>query len=118
MSKILIIDFGSQYTQLIAKKLRSLKIYCEVTSHNISNITIAKYNPQAIILSGSGDSVNNKNENKIPSVIRYFNIPTIGICYGQHILIKEYGGIVKKTSHQSYGLTTVKIKYKDKKIDN
>ena len=92
---VLIIDFGSQVTQLIARRLRELKAYCEI--HPFQNINIEliqKLNPKAIILSGGPASVLDKSAPKPPQIIFDIGIPILGICYGQQIMMQMLGGKV------------------------
>ncbi|MCX8011696.1 MAG: GMP synthase (glutamine-hydrolyzing), partial [Desulfobacterota bacterium] len=80
--KILILDFGSQYTQLIARRVRELKVYCEIHPFNCSLEFIKKFNPQGIILSGGPASVYDKTAPNLDEGILTFGIPILGICYG------------------------------------
>ena len=81
--KILIIDYGSQYTQLIARKVRELKVYCLVLPyHKISKHSLILYNPKGIILSGGPNSVTDKSAPKLNQNILNLRIPILGICYG------------------------------------
>ena len=99
---VLIIDFGSQVTQLIARRLRELKAYCEI--HPFQNINIEliqKLNPKAIILSGGPASVLDKSAPKPPQIIFDIGIPILGICYGQQIMMKMLGGEVLSGSGTS-----------------
>ena len=92
---VLIIDFGSQVTQLIARRLRELNVYCEIHPfQNVDNDLIQKLNPQAIILSGGPASVLDKSAPKPPQIIFDIGIPILGICYGQQIMMKMLGGEV------------------------
>ena len=90
---VLIIDFGSQVTQLIARRLRELKVYCEIQPfQNVSNDFIKQLEPKAIILSGGPASVLDDNAPKPPKKIFDIGIPILGICYGQQIMMKMLGG--------------------------
>ena len=99
--KVLIIDFGSQYTQLIARRVRELNIYCEIYSFNNLPKHILEYN--AIILSGSPFSVHSKNAPKIDITRIKGNVPILGICYGAQLLADSCGGEVGKSSSREYG---------------
>lgn len=96
-SKIIIVDFGSQVTKLIARRIRELKIYCEVLNlkefKNISNFDQIK----GIILSGGPSTVTKKTYPKIESRIFKKGIPILGICYGLQLIAKVFGGKIKKT---------------------
>lgn len=104
--KILILDFGSQYTQLIARNIRELNIYCEIIPfhQNIQFDTTIK----GIILSGSPSSVNDENA-PIVNIKEFISqIPILGICYGAQLITKTYGGKVEKSSSREYGRTKLK----------
>ena len=95
--KLLIIDFGSQVTQLIARRLRELSIYCEIHAFDKVDKTFLKaFSPKAIILSGGPASVLDDNHPKPPSIIFDLNIPILGICYGQQIMMQCLGGKVER----------------------
>ena len=99
--KVLIIDFGSQYTQLIARRVRELNIYCEIFSFDNLPKNILEY--RAVILSGSPFSVHSKNAPKIDIAKIKGNVPILGICYGAQFLADYYGGEVGKSSTREYG---------------
>ncbi len=110
LSKILIIDFGSQFTQLIARKIRELGVYSEIFSHNKSN-KINLQNVKGIILSGGPLNVYQDKKIKFDNTILKKNIPILGICFGHQIISKEFGGKVKKSKFREFGLAEVtKIK--------
>jgi len=98
LSKILIIDFGSQFTQLIARRVRELGVFSEIVSHKKIKITqIAKDNIAGIILSGGPLNVYENNKFKFDKKILKLRIPILGICFGHQILSKLLGGKVKKS---------------------
>ena len=110
LSKILIIDFGSQFTQLIARKIRELGVYSEILSHNNSN-KINLENVKGIILSGGPLNVYQDKKIKFDNTILKKNIPILGICFGHQIISKEFGGKVKQSKFREFGLAEVtKIK--------
>ena len=110
LSKILIIDFGSQFTQLIARKIRELGVYSEILSHNKSN-KINLENVKGIILSGGPLNVYQDKKIKFDNTILKKNIPILGICFGHQIISKEFGGKVKQSKFREFGLAEVtKIK--------
>ncbi len=117
-SKILILDFGSQYTQLIARRLREKNIYCEIHPFNISLEKIIKFNPNGIILSGSPYSIYMKNAPKPDYEIFNLNIPILGICYGMQIIADYFGGKVIKAEKREYGKAILKIKTTDPLFEN
>ena len=112
---VIIIDFGSQVTQLIARRLREIKVYCEIHPFNkINNLLMKKLNPKAIILSGGPASVLDKDAPSPPSNIFEMGIPILGICYGQQIMVKILGGTVSSGHGTSeFGKSFVKFKYKE-----
>ena len=114
---ILIIDFGSQYTQLIARRIREQNVYCEIHPFNkISKNLIDNLYPNGIILSGGPDSVLNEKSPKLPLIIKCLNIPILGICYGLQLLSHAYKGEIKKSLSREYGFATIKVFDKSKII--
>ncbi|MFT6385670.1 MAG: GMP synthase (glutamine-hydrolyzing) [Rickettsiales bacterium] len=106
---ILIIDFGSQVTQLIARRIRELNIYCEIKNPNISLDQIKKINPDAIILSGGPESVYEENAPTIDVGIFELNLPILGICYGQQLICHLLGGKVESSSERGFGKSILEI---------
>ena len=95
---LLILDFGSQFTQLIARRLRELSVYCEIfPSTKVSVDFIHKLKPLGIILSGGPASVLEKISPKIPVDIYDLEIPILGICYGQQVMISQLGGKINRS---------------------
>ncbi len=105
--RVLILDFGSQYTQLIARRVRQLRVYCEIHPHVMSAADVAKFQPSAIILSGGPSSVYGKNAPKLDRAILERDVPILGICYGQQLLTHELGGKVVASDHREYGRALV-----------
>jgi GMP synthase (glutamine-hydrolysing) len=99
--KILIYDFGSQYTQLIARRLRELNVYCEIHPYN-SSVAVDS-NTKGVILSGSPCSVNDINSPDIDFLEISATVPLLGICYGAQLMAKKLGGTVGKSEHREYG---------------
>ncbi|HNV92733.1 MAG TPA: glutamine-hydrolyzing GMP synthase [Candidatus Cloacimonas sp.] len=108
-NKVLILDFGSQYTQLIARKIRSLNIYCEIHPFTISADKLYSFAPKAIILSGSPYSINNNETPKPDECIWQLGIPILGICYGMQLMVAHFGGKVQPSAKREYGLAYIKI---------
>ena len=112
-SKILILDFGSQVTQLIARRVREANVYSEIVPSHITAAEVTAKNPAAIILSGGPASVLDKDAPRPPSNIFELGIPILGICYGQQIMVKILGGTVSSGHGTSeFGKSFVKFKYK------
>ena len=112
LSKILIIDFGSQFTQLIARRIRELGVYSEIISHKkLNNLQDLKLNVKGLIFSGGPLNVYETNKVKFNKAIFDLNIPILGICFGHQIISKTLGGKVKKSKHKEFGLVKIiKIK--------
>ena len=104
---VAVIDFGSQYTQLIARRIREHNIYSEIFPYSITEHELQKMNISAIILSGGPSSVYAQNAPQLDSHILKMNIPILGICYGLHLMISENGGHVVHKGHGEYGFATV-----------
>lgn len=108
-SKILIIDFGSQYTQLIARKIRESEVYCEIYPFSASVEKIKDFNPDAVILSGGPSSVYDKDAPIISRDIFGIDVPFLGICYGMQIMAYLLSGDVKPSKNREYGHSALKI---------
>lgn len=107
VEKILILDFGGQYSQLIARRVRELKVYCEVKSYKINPEKIKNSGCKGIILSGGPSSVYIDDAPKCSNEIFDLGIPVLGICYGAQLMAHTLGGEVKKTITSEYGNTVV-----------
>jgi len=106
---VLILDFGSQYTQLIARMVRSLNVYCEIVPFSVSSAILKEKNPKALILSGSPASVTTEGA-PIPDLyIWEMGIPILGICYGMQLIISHFGGEVSKADKKEYGRAILKL---------
>lgn len=106
---ILILDFGSQYTQLIARRVREIKVFSKIVPYNIPAKEIADMEPKGLILSGGPASVTEKKSPMPDKRIFKLGIPILGICYGLQIIAKELGGRVKHTKGREYGKTELFI---------
>ena len=112
---ILIIDYGSQYTQLIARKIRELNVYCFVNPYNkIGSTIINNKSLSGIILSGGPNSVKDKKSPKLDKKILELNIPVLGICYGLQLLCKEFEGNIGQSRSREYGHSLINLKNKSK----
>lgn len=102
--RLLIIDFGSQVTQLIARRLRELNIFCEIHPYNLLTDDILRgLAPQAVILSGGPDSVTRAGSPRAPQTVFDLGVPVFGICYGQQVMMEQLGGAVEAGHHAEYG---------------
>ena len=104
---IIIINCGSQFTQLIARRLREMKIHSVILNWDVSSETVAAYEPKGIIISGGPDSVNDNDAIMIDKKIFDFNCPVLGICYGMQLMSKFSGGVVSSGNVPEYGVTLI-----------
>lgn len=111
---ILVLDFGSQYNQLITRRIREFGVYSELHDHEISIAEIKKINPKGIILSGGPNSVYGENTFDCDSEIFNLGIPVFGICYGMQLMTHKLGGKVEKASQREYGKATIKVENQSK----
>ncbi|MEO0115040.1 MAG: glutamine-hydrolyzing GMP synthase [candidate division WOR-3 bacterium] len=118
MEKIIILDFGSQYTQLIARKIRELKVYCEIKPFSLSAEEIKKIAPKALILSGGPASVNQTDRPYPDKKIFELGIPILGICYGMQVIADAFGGKVSYAKTREYGRSKLLINKKDAIFSN
>ena len=107
--KILILDFGSQYTQLIARRVREAQVYCEIHPFNMSSQKIKEFSPKGIILSGGPATVFEKGAPLAERGILDLNLPILGICYGMQYLTHLLGGLVAKSDDREYGNAVIHI---------
>lgn len=107
---ILIIDFGSQFNQLIARRVREGKVYCQVEPPSISLDAIKAMAPEGIILSGGPASIYAKDSPRVDPSIFALGIPVLGICYGMHFMVDTLGGKVKQASRREYGFAELTLK--------
>ena len=101
--RILVLDFGSQYAQLIARRVREQHVYCEIVRHDITPAQIKKHSPSGLILSGGPSSVYESESPKCDPGIFDLGIPVLGICYGMQLACDHLGGKVESTSTREYG---------------
>ncbi len=101
--KILIVDFGSQYTQLIARRVRELGVYSELLPYDANPQLLRDSAPNGIILSGGPETVTLENSPRIPQVLFDFNVPILGVCYGMQALANQLGGSVVASSEREFG---------------
>ena len=109
--RILIIDFGSQVTQLIARRVREQGVYCEIHPFNkVMEATIKDFNPRGIILSGGPASVHEANSPRAPEAVFTLGLPVLGICYGQQTMVEQLGGKVEGSDHKEFGRAFIDVK--------
>ena len=106
---ILVLDFGSQYTQLIARRVRESNVYSEILPWDIDEEKIISINPKGIILSGGPDSVTNSYTPRVPQIVFELNIPILGICYGMQTLAEQLGGQVISSEQKEFGYSELTI---------
>ncbi len=105
--KILILDFGSQYTQLIARRVRETNVYCELHPYDISPEFIKEFSPKGIILSGGPASVIEDETPRAPQIVFELNIPVLGICYGMQTMAAQLGGAVENAAVREFGYAEI-----------
>jgi GMP synthase (glutamine-hydrolysing) len=106
--KILILDFGSQVTQLIARRVREARVYCEIHPNDVSDAFVREFAPKAIILSGSHASTYEEHELRAPQAVWDIGVPVLGICYGMFTMAVQQGGQVEASSHREFGYAEVR----------
>ena len=103
LETILVLDFGSQYTQLIARRIREANVYSEVVPFNTSVETIRQHEPRGIVLSGGPDSVYEDGAPACDPRVYELGIPILGVCYGMQLMAKDLGGKIEKTVGKIFG---------------
>ncbi len=106
--KILILDFGSQYSQLIARRVREQQVYCELHPYDVSAAFIGEFAPQGIILSGGPNSVYEAEEWRAPQAVFELGVPVLGICYGMQTMASQLGGKVESSSKREFGYAEIR----------
>ncbi len=107
--KILILDFGSQYTQLIARRVREIGVYCELWAWDVSEKQIRNFAPDGIILSGGPESVTQENSPRAPQYVFNAGVPVLGICYGMQTMTHQLGGKVQGSDLREFGYAQVEL---------
>ncbi|MGB7970970.1 MAG: glutamine-hydrolyzing GMP synthase [Candidatus Deferrimicrobiaceae bacterium] len=113
MEKILILDFGSQYTMLIARRVRELKVYCEIHPCNVGTEFVREFDPDGIILSGGPASVYGDDAPRISRDILTMGVPVLGICFGMQLIADLMGGKVAKAADREYGFANIRGQWGD-----
>lgn len=108
--KILILDFGSQYTQLIARRVREIGVYCELWAWDVTEQQIRAFAPNGIILSGGPESVTEANSPRAPKYVFDAGVPVLGICYGMQTMAAQLGGSVSGSDKREFGYAQIEVK--------
>lgn len=108
--KILIIDFGAQYVQLIARRVREAGVYCEILPYDASAEEIRRFAPRGIILSGGPETVTADETPRAPQIVFELNVPVLGICYGQQTMAAQLGGKVEGSLKREFGYARVRMR--------
>jgi GMP synthase (glutamine-hydrolysing) len=106
--KILILDFGSQVTQLIARRVREAHVYCEIHPNDVSDAFIREFQPKGIVLSGSHASTYEDHQLRAPQAVWDLGVPVLGICYGMQTMAVQLGGKVEWSDHREFGYAEVR----------
>ncbi len=107
--RILILDFGSQYTQLIARRIREIGVYCELHPFDVDEAFIKDFGAVGIILSGGPESVTEGDTPRAPDVVFQLNVPVLGICYGMQTMAAQFGGEVGTSNKREFGYAELKL---------
>ena len=107
--RILILDFGSQYTQLIARRVREIGVYCEIRAFDMSAEEIREFNPKGIILAGGPESVTQGESPRAPALVFELGVPVLGICYGMQTMAEQLGGKVASSDVREFGYAQIKV---------
>ena len=115
--KILILDFGSQYTQLIARRVREQQVYCELHPNDVSEEFIREFNPSGVILSGGPNSVYEDETPRAPNIVFKLGVPVLGICYGMQTMAAQLGGKVETAHKREFGYAEVRARGHTRLLD-
>ena len=116
--KILIVDFGSQVTQLIARRVREEGVYSEIVPFQKAEAAFREMKPKAVILSGGPESVHEAGSPRAPQLIFDSGVPVLGICYGQMTMAAQLGGEVEGGHHREFGRADVEVKGDSRLFDS
>jgi GMP synthase (glutamine-hydrolysing) len=108
--KILILDFGSQYTQLIARRIREIGVYCEIYSCECNAEDVEQFAPNGIILSGGPETVTSGDTPRAPQIVFDLGVPVLGICYGLQTMTEQLGGKVESSDHREFGYAQIRAR--------
>ncbi|MBX3604622.1 MAG: glutamine-hydrolyzing GMP synthase [Piscinibacter sp.] len=115
--KILILDFGSQVTQLIARRIREAHVYCEIHPNDVSDAFVREFAPKGVILSGSHASTYEEHDLRAPQAVWDLGVPVLGICYGMFTMTVQQGGQVEASTHREFGYAEVRAHGHTKLLD-
>ena len=115
--RLLVVDFGSQYTQLIARRVREVGVYCEIHPFDVPEGFVAEFAPRGIILSGGPETVTEGSTPRIPDQVFEAAVPVLGICYGMHAMAAQLGGAVEPSTHREFGHAEVETAAGDPLFD-
>jgi GMP synthase (glutamine-hydrolysing) len=107
---VLILDYGSQYTQLIARRIRECHVYCEIQPGNLALDKVRELGPRAIILSGGPQSVYDASSPQVDPGVFSLGVPVLGICYGEQLMAHKLGGTVEPSDKREYGPARVRVR--------
>src|ERR1700684_570726 len=107
--RILILDFGAQYTQLIARRVREIGVYCEIHPWDVGDAAVRAFGARGIILSGGPESVTDLAPPRAPQAVFELGVPVLGICYGMHTMAQQLGGLVAGGHTREFGYAEVQI---------
>ena len=116
--RILILDFGAQYTQLIARRVRECGVYCEIRPWDISDAEVRAFAPRGVILSGGPASVTDVDPPRAPDAAYALGVPVLGICYGMHTMAQQLGGRVAPSAEREFGYAEVMVSGKSRLLDH
>ena len=108
--RLLILDFGSQYTQLIARRVRETGVYCEIHPWDMSDKDLRVYHPKGVILSGGPETVTLEDTPRIPDAVFALDVPVLGICYGEQTMAQQLGGSVENVGKSEFGYARVRAR--------
>jgi GMP synthase (glutamine-hydrolysing) len=115
--RILILDFGAQYTQLIARRVREMGVYCEIHPWDVTDAEVRAFGPRGVILSGGPESVTDKDPPRAPGAVFELGVPVLGICYGMQTMAQQLGGRVAPSTEREFGYAEVTVTGSSRLLD-
>ncbi|HYX74949.1 MAG TPA: glutamine-hydrolyzing GMP synthase, partial [Steroidobacteraceae bacterium] len=116
--RILILDFGAQYTQLIARRVRELGVYCEIHPWDLSDAQVRAFGPRGVILSGGPESVTGAHSPHAAAAVFELGVPVLGICYGMQTMAQQLGGRVAPSTEREFGYAEVTVTGASRLLDH